>query len=320
MKNVGKKVFLLIMVIVFMFTSVVWGANNKPVKRIRIGFSISDISNPTWVEMYKLMQQRAKALNAILILNDAKADPNSQVNALENFIASKCDAIIVHAFDKQASIPTINKAMKAGIKVVAYDIKIDKYDSSLTVDNYKFGYAVGEQAAKWINTKNHGTAEVGIINYPLLPILVERVNGMRDALKKIAPNAKVVEEVSASDAASSVKAAENLLQAHPNVKVITTVAGVFALGANESIKLQNKVTDDFGIFTCDANTDVLNAIKEEGSVLRIAIYTDVLVKGPQTVDTAVKLVKGQPVQKDIYFAMEPVTRKNVDKYLKMAVK
>jgi ABC-type sugar transport system, periplasmic component len=319
MKNGAKKVFLLITVCVFMFTSVVWGASKQPAKKIRIGFSISDISNPTWVEMYKLMQQKAKKLNAELILNDAKLDPNSQVNALENFIASKCDAIIVHAFDKQASIPTINKAMAAGIKVVAYDIKIDKYDSSLTVDNYKFGYAVGEEAAKWINTKNHGTAEVGIISYPLLPILVERVTGIKDAIKKSAPDAKVVQEVAASDAASSVKAGEDLLQAHPNIKVIAATAGMFALGATEAVKSQNKVGDDFGIFTCDANTDVLNAIKE-GTVLRTGVYTDVLVKGPEMVDTAVKLVKGQPVPKDIYFAMDAVTKKNVDKYLKIAVK
>ncbi len=305
----------IVLLLAFGLASAVFaGGRREESETIRIGFSIADISNPVWVDMYREMQVRAEALGAEIILNDAKQDPNSQISAIENFIASGVDALIVHAFDQEASVPAINRAMEAGLKVVAYDIMIESYDSSLTVENYEFGYTVGEAAAAWINDRLDGNGVVGIVNFPLIPILNERVMGITDALNELAPTANIVQEVSASNPITAVEAVEDLMQAHPDVNVICTTAGLFAFAANEAVNSQNKGSESFGIFTCDASPDVLTVISE-GGYIRTAVYTDVVEKGAQMVDTAVALVRGEEVPRDIYFEMIPVTAENVDDFI-----
>jgi ribose transport system substrate-binding protein len=282
---------------------------------IRIGFSISDLSNPVWVEMYNKMQAKAEELGAEIIVNDAKSDPNSQINALENFIASECDAIIVHAFDPEASVPTIDKAMEAGIKVVAYDQKIDRYDAYVGVDNYKLGTAIGEQAAKWINENLGGNAEIGVCGYPTIPIIVEREQGIKDALAKYAPNATIVATATAGYTPEGVKVGENFLQAHPNMNVVVGINDGGILGVYEAFKSAGKEGDTYGLFGCDATSDALDAIKV-GGIYRGTIQLDTALAGETLVQLAVDTAKGKEVTKDVLFEMAPVDNSNVDQYIK----
>jgi len=231
------------------------------------------------------MQKRADELGVQLIVNDAKNDPNSQINAIENFIISGCQAIIVHGFNLESAKSASEDAMAKGVKVISYDVKIDGTDGWLGVANYELGLEIGKQAGKFINEVLGGSAEVGICEYPTISIIVERAQGIKDGLLSVAPNAKIVASATAGYVNEGVSVGENFLQAHPNMQVVAGINDGGILGVYEAFKAAGKTGATIGLFGCDATADALNAIADEG-IYRSTIYLNMVEAAYTLVDMA----------------------------------
>ena len=283
--------------------------------KMKIGFSISDLSNPVWVEMYNRMEEEADALGVELIVNDAKNDPNSQINAIENFIISGCKAMIIHAFNPESSASVIEDAMSKGIKVIAYDTNVEGTDGYCGVENYLLGTVIGKQAGEYINENFGGVAEVGLCEYPAFPIIVERANGIIDGLKETAPNATIVARATAGYVPEGVAVGENFMQAHPNIKVIAGINDGGILGVYEALKSAGLKDSDIGLFGCDATIDALNAIKE-GGIYRGTVQLDTAGSGAVMVNMAYNAAIGEEYKHDFYMKMAAVDSTNIDTYLK----
>ena len=196
----------------------------------------------------------------------------TQIQQIENFISKGVDALVVHAADPVGIEAVLAEARKAGIKVFAWDDNLQNADIAWLIDNYELGYMIGEKAANWINEKLDGKAEVAVLDYPQLPILLERGNGIVDAITKLAPGAKIVAKQSAINVSEGQAKMETIFQANPNVKVVAAIGGGGAVGANEAAKAAGKISDDFGIFAADATDPEIAAIKaNEGNRMSVMI-------------------------------------------------
>jgi ribose transport system substrate-binding protein len=179
------------------------------------------------------------------------------------------------------------------------------------------GNVIGEQAAKWINEKLGGKAEVAILNYPQLPILLERGKGITEGIKKGAPNAKIVAETSAINPAEGITKMETIFQSNPNVKVVGCIGAGGSVGANEAAKAAGKITEDFGIFAADATQPELLAMKNnEGVRMSVRITGSDQKIAEEVWKMVEQLASGKPIEKkEIYRELIPVTKENVDDYL-----
>lgn len=283
---------------------------------IKIGFSIQDISNPSWAEMYTHMEAKAEELGIQITLSDCKADPAKQIDSLENFINGGYDAIIVHCFDAESAKSTIEKAREKDIKVVAYDTKLDDADCYFGLDNYEVGKQIAKNAADFINeTFEDGACEIGICNYPLNQVCLNRGEGIVDGLAEYAPNATVVAEAQAGYTEEGIEVGENFMQAHPDMKVIVGIDDAGLLGVYEALKGAGKQADkDMGMFGIDALEESLKLISED-TAFRSTIYLDLNTVGEEMVQSAYDLVKGEEVEKETYFPMETITIDNVADYM-----
>ncbi len=172
---------------------------------------------------------------------------------------------------------------------------------------------IGEEAAKWINEELGGEAEVVVLDWPQLPILLERGNGIVDAIKEKAPKAKIVAQQPAIDAAGGQSAMETIFQAHPNVKVVACIGGGGAVGANEAAKAAGKLSDDFGIFAADATDQELSAIKNnEGNRVSVMITGGPVTMGKEMAGLIQKVYKGEKMDKLFIRDIFPVNKDNVD--------
>lgn len=284
-------------------------------KKIKIGFSIQDISNPSWSEMYVYMQKRAEAIGAEITLSDCQADPAKQIASLENFIQGGYDAIIVHCFDAQSATATLQEAKDKGIKIIAYDTYVELADAYYGLDNYEVGKLIAKNAADFINkTFPEGNPEIGICNYPLNQVCLDRAEGIVDGLKEYAPNAPIVAQAQAGYTDEGIEVGENFMQAHPNMKVICGIDDAGLLGVYESVKSAGKLADDFGMFGIDALPEALKLISE-GSIFRSTIHLDLNSVGEKMVQSAYDLTQGKEVEKTTYFPMVTITIDNVAEYL-----
>ena len=183
------------------------------------------------------------------------------------------DVIIVHPADPEGIENACKEARAAGVKIISWDDDIENADTRWLIDNKALGEEVGKQAAEFINKKHNGKADVAILNYPQLPVLLARGNGIESALKADAPNAKVVAKTSAINPDEGISKMETIFQSNPNVKVVCCIGGGGSVGANEAAKAAGKIGDDFGIFAVDATQPELQAIKDGEGVRMSVIVT-----------------------------------------------
>jgi ribose transport system substrate-binding protein len=284
-------------------------------KAISIGMTVQDLSNQIWSGSCESLKKLVEADGGAMAYLDCKSNAAAQIQQIENFISSRVGVIIVHPADKNAVETVLGQARAAGIKVFCWDDDIENSDINWLIDNYALGKVIGEQAAKWINQKLGGTAEVAVLDYPQIQVLLERGKGIVDGIKANAPKARIVAQTAAINPTEGQSKTETILQANPNVKVIACIGGGGAVGANEAVKASGKLTDTFGIFAADATPEELAAISNNEACRMSALITG----GPDKIAAEIygvvkKLVAREKVEKKIYRAITPVTKDNLSQY------
>jgi ABC-type sugar transport system, periplasmic component len=291
------------------------GSMGNAGERIKIGFSVQDISNPSWSEMFIRMEKKAEEMGVDFTLSDCQADPAKQIMSLENFIHGGYDAIIVHCFDAESATSTLKDAKDRGIKIVAYDTFVDVSDCFFGLDNFEVGKQIAKNASEFIKkTFSDGVCEVGVCNYPLNQVCLDRADGILAGMAEYAPNAKIVAEAQAGYVDEGITVGENFMQAHPNMKVVVGIDDAGLLGVYESVKAAGKLSDDFGMFGIDALPEAIRLISE-GSIFRSTIHLDLNVVGEKMVQAACDLVEGREVVKKTYFPMITVTVDNAKEFM-----
>ena len=284
-------------------------------KGMVVGMAVQDLSNPIWSGSAEALKKLVEADGGEMTYVACNSNVTTQIQQIENFISKGVDALVVHAADPAGVEAVLADARKAGIKVFAWDDDLQNADIAWLIDNYELGRMIGEHAAKWINEKLGGKAEVAVLDYPQLPILLERGNGIVDAIKELAPGAEIVAQQSAINVAEGQAKMETIFQAHPNVKVVAAIGGGGAVGANEAAKAAGKITDDFGIFAADATDPEIAAMKaNEGNRMSVMI-----TGGPQEIAKEIygwlqKLVNNEQVEKKVYRNLIPITKDNLSQY------
>ncbi len=237
----------------------------KSGKTFKLGITIQSLENSYWAgvfgEVEKLLKEKGWEYT-ILACNDNSA---TQIQQIENFITNQVDLIMVHPSDPNAIEDYLKRARDAGIKVMSWDDAMTNTDLNWILDNTKLGYAIGQEAANFINDNYTAdkVAEVAIMNYPQTPILLERETGILSALEEIAKGKyKVVAQQPALDAQTALTNMETILQASPDTKIVCSIGAGGDIGANEAFmtKTEGKVPDDMGIFSADATEQQLEAI------------------------------------------------------------
>src|SRR6476619_3745048 len=264
-------------------------------KKVKVGMAVHDLSNPTWAGYCQAIKKEIESKGGSMNFVSCESNVNKQITQVENFVASGVNVLIVHPADPSGIEDALKQAREKGVKVLAWDDNLENADMAWLIDNRKLGNVIGEQAAKWINEKLGGKAEVAILNYPQLPILLERGNGIKEAITKM----------------------ETIFQANPNVKVVGCIGAGGSVGANEAAKAAGKITEDFGIFAADATQPELLAIKNnEGIRMSVTITGTNKVIAEKVAAMVDQLASGKPIEKkEIYRELITVTTEKVEQYL-----
>ncbi|MDK2807851.1 MAG: ribose transport system substrate-binding protein [Clostridiales bacterium] len=265
----------------------------------KVGITIQSLENSYWAgvfgEVEKLLKEKGWDYT-ILACNDNSA---TQIQQIENFITNQVDLIMVHPSDPNAIEDYLKEARDAGIKVMCWDDAMTNTDLNWILDNTKLGYAIGQEAADFIN--EHYTAdkvaEVAIMNYPQTPILLERETGILNALEENAKGKyKVVAQQPALDAQTALTNMETILQANPDTKIVCSIGAGGDIGANEAFmtEMEGNIPDDMGIFSADATQQQLEAIVN-GEATRASVGFEGSNKktAAAVVDLYERLLKGE---------------------------
>lgn len=119
-----------------------------PGEPIKIGFSMDTLQEERWLRDKHMFKDAVKAIGAEIDIMEANGDEALQISQVETLISNGVDVLVIVPYNAEAAAAIVNKAHKAGIKVISYDrlIKNAEIDLYISFDNEK----VGEMQAEMI--------------------------------------------------------------------------------------------------------------------------------------------------------------------------
>lgn len=281
----------------------------------KIGITVMDLANPHFAALVQSFKETAKERGYSVSEADAAGDVSKQVTQIENFIQKEMDVIVIAAVEANGIQDITKQAMDEGIKIVSYSTVIENFDTEFLVDSEKTGYACGKAAADWIN-ENYGdeTVEWAMIDLPEIPEIIMRADNIVKAIEENAPNAKLVNQAAGDSSEVAMAAAENFLQANPDIKVICAVGSGGGIGANEAFKSVTDEYDKVAVFSIDAGeTEVINILNEDPQKATISLGGP-KKHGQLMVDYCEKLMNGEEIEKTNYAPIDVIDQKNAQEY------
>ncbi len=255
------------------------------------------------VDVVKGATAKAEELGGInIVYPDAAGDMQKSIAIVEDLTTQGVDAICIAPVDADAIIPYIDKAREAGIVVVNWDIETQaEVDAKVLTDNFEGG-AMG---ADYLVEKMGKEGTVLIVDdLESVTSTYERNKGFEDRLKEIAPDVKVIRQLSSGTRDTHRSTVENMLQAYPEITGIFCPDGDRTLGAYIACQANNR--QDVLIAGYDATPEQLEIMLADGPecnmICATALHPDRL--GALSVELADKILKGEEV--------EPVTYSEID--------
>lgn len=278
-----------------------------------IGISLGSLGNPFFQALAKGAEFEAKKTNpnVKLLTFGYEYDLGKQVQQIDNFIAAGVDIILLNPGDPKALKPAIEKAQKAGIKVIAVDTYADGADAAVTTDNVQ----AGQIACQYFIDKLGGKGNVIIENGPQVSSVIDRVKGCKDAIAK-APAMKVLssDQDGKGQRDAGLNVMKSLLTRFPDVQAIFAINDPQALGSDLAAKQLNRT--NIIITSVDGAPDIEAALKDaKDPMVQASASQDPYALARKGVDIGIDLLNGKmPSEKITLVPSSLVTRDNVKDY------
>lgn len=262
-----------------------------------IGLSISTLSNPFFVTLEEGAKAKAEELGVEVITVDAGDDVAKQTSDIEDLISNNISVLIVNPVDSDAVAPAVEAAIAKGIKVIAVDRVVNgvEVDCSIASDNVAGAQMATEYLVEQVG-KGAEVAELeGITG---ASATIDRGMGFHNIAD--ASLTVVAKQTASFDRAEGMTVMENILQAQPDIKGVFAHNDEMALGALEAIGDKDIIVIGF-----DATDDALAAIKAGKMAATVAQKPELM--GATAVETALKLINGETVEKELPVEVKLVT-------------
>lgn len=308
MNKLVKKVLALVFLVTTIFGSFT-GVTRAEEAKGKVGFSISTLNNPFFVSMADAAEAKAKEMGVELTIVDAGNDVAKQSTDIEDLITSGIDVLIINPEDSASVGPSVQSAIDAGIKVIAVDRVVEgaEVDTYIGTDNVVAAEGAGKELLNHISSEDEVIILEGV---PGASSSIDRYDGFMKALEG---KAKIVATQTANyDRTEGMTVAENLLQAHPNVKAIVAANDEMALGAIEAVNASGKEPGkDILVTGFDAGDDAKKAVADGTMLLTVEQQT--IKMGEAAIETAIKMIKGEKSDAEIPVEAVVLTKDALEK-------
>ena len=236
-----------------------------------------------------------------------------QVQQIDSLVREGIDLLIVAPNQVQTITPAIDRAYDSGIPVIVFERKTSsqKYTAFISADNYEMGRVMGE----YIVTRLHGQGMVlEIKGLEGSSPAIERHNGFMNAIKD-APGIKVVGSLQGDwTEHTAYEITEQWLANHKDV-CVDLVFGAndrTAMGARKAFQLLLQ-SGEAGRGSLYCGIDGLPGENGGIQLVRDSLLDASYIyptHGDQIIDLAVRILKGEPYEKETLMMSALVTRDN----------
>jgi len=207
-----------------------------------IGVSLLALDNPFFKVIGDNIASEGKKHGYDAIIVSGDKDPAKQSNQIKDFIVKKVSAIVLSPCDSKAVVTVIQEANAAGIPVFTVDIPCNepgvKIVTQIATDNFSGGKEAGNAM---IEALGEAGGKVAVLHFKQAESCQLRVKGFREVIDAHNASGKakidIVTELESGGAKDvGYKAAEDALQAQPDLRGIFAINDPAALGARAALE------------------------------------------------------------------------------------
>ena len=280
--------------------------------RPRVALVLKTLNSPFFIDMQKGAQKAADAAGLELVVQAAEreVDVDKQMQIIENLVQTGVKVLLVTPSGSREIVPAILKANAANIPVVVVDTRVDpaaakeagvRLATFIGSDNVEGGRIAGAHLVEITGGKARVAVLEGIPGHETAD---SRLRGFKEAVAK-APGIVIVASQPANwERDLGFNVFQNMLQAHPDIDAVFACNDMMALGAVEAIAAAGR-TGKIRVVGFDAVEDARKAIAAGTIAASVAQFPSEM--GRVAVESAARLLKGEPVPPDQRVRIELVT-------------
>jgi ABC-type sugar transport system substrate-binding protein len=248
----------------------------------------------------------------------ADDDVQKQLSQIQNFIASKVDAIIVNAVDTSATAPMTKLANDAGIPIVYVNRMPSDVDALgpkgafVASDEVESGTLQTKEVCRILGGKGDILVMVGDLANQAA---VQRTKDIHDVIATPdCSGMKILDEQTAVwDPVKAQDLMTNWIAAGHKPAAVIANNDNMAIGAINAMKAAGWGMDEVVVAGIDATQEALAYMK--AGDLDVTVFQDAFGQGAGAVDAAIKLAKGDKVDAKVWIPFQLVTPENMDQFV-----
>lgn len=275
---------------------------------VKIGVSVPDLTNVFFIQIKNAMEA---ALNEgdELIIQDAGADQNKQMNDVEDMLNQGCDVIAIAAVNSEGVRATLEACNDAGVPVIAFNTAVKNPElvkTTIVSDNYAAGQLCAQALAEALN----GEGKVVEITYSTTEVCYDRQKGFEDEIANY-PDIEIIQtqDVEAARADASQPVMVDMINANAQIDGVFTINDPTARGAIAALK-EAGLIDSVKVVAIDGSDEGKEFIRAGEMVASAAQDPESI--GTNCVEVAYKVLAGEEVESSVVIPMSIITAENVD--------
>ena len=283
-----------------------------------IGVTMFDYNDTFRTLLRNGVDAASKKAGAKVQFEDAKQDVGTQLNQIQNFISQKVDAIIVQAVDTDATPKITQLASKAKIPLIYINARPSDFDKlpagvAVVASDELYGGTVQAQAVcKQLGGKGNALILMGNLIHEAARLRTQAVETAFKSDKACAGMKLVDKREGKWSRTDAQDITTNWLTAGVKFDTIIANNDEMALGAINALKAAKKWDGKVVVAGIDATRDAMASMK--AGDLKVTVFQNAAAQGAGSVEAALKLMKGQKVDKFVNVPFELVTPENMANY------
>jgi ribose transport system substrate-binding protein len=275
------------------------------------------LTNPFFKVIAETMSAEGRKHGYEVAAMSGDFDVAKQQNQIKDFIVRKVRAIVLCPCDSKAIGPAIQEATGAGIPVFTVDIAClapgVKVVSHIATDNLGGGKLAAQAMAEALGEAG---GKVVVLDYKEVESCILRVRGFKEEVDRInASRAAGKVEIAAELPGGGVKdkgykAAEDALQAHPDLAGIFAINDPSALGARAALEKAGKA-EQVKLIGFDGQPEGKKAIQEGKMYADPVQFPDRI--GLEAMQTIVRHFQGEDVPPEVLIPTELYRKADAEK-------
>lgn len=257
------------------------------------------------------VERQSKALGVDLRVLDSRQDAALQADMVDQAIALGVDGIIIQHGLTESMKAAAQRAVDAGIKVVAFDVNVENPKiPQIEQSDRDLARLALEQAIK----DNGESFKAGYVYVPGIAPL-DRRNETWEEFKKKYPGIDQVAMFGTLDnpiANSVANQARSVLAANPNITVMFAPYDEFAKGVKIAAD-EAGMSGQVSIYSADVSTSDISAMRESGSAWKATAATNPAVVGEVSVRALAMLLAGQDPGHNVVIPPTLITQDELNK-------